>query len=315
VFELFDRLDPARGFRLWWSFSFACYLLTVALLARRYGAGPSGLLAIWALALAGFWDTLALGQIYVPLVLAAAASWLLLERGRTIPAGILMGIVIAVKPNFAVWPALLMAAGHFRAPLAAAAAAVILTLLPLAAYGSAVYYQWIELILTDKDRAAFLTNVSLPGLAQRMGVGLLGTVLSIGLLAVLGAWAFRRKPSMLQASALGILGGILASPIAWIHYTLFLVPLFFTSRMSAPLLAAGLLLVIPVPVALRVLEAPAWVQVTIGSAYNWAVLLCLVAKTLELRKAVPLRSGVSPSALAGGLSPSVPRSGLSASAQ
>ena len=39
-------------------------------------------------------------------------------------------------------------------------------------------------------------------------------------------WAWREKPSVYGASAMGLLAGIIASPIAWIHYTLFLLPVF-----------------------------------------------------------------------------------------
>lgn len=278
VFAFFDRVDPQRGFRLWWVFSMMCYLAAVALLvARRPGALRDGrwLLPLWALALAGFWDTLALGQIYLPLVLAAVGSWLLLQEGRPLPAGILMGIVVAVKPNFGVWPALLLLAGHWRAPLAAGVTAAALSAMPLAIYGMEIYRQWVALILADESRAAFLTNASFAGLAQRAGAGVLGTVVSVGLLLALAAWAFRRRPDVMRASALGILGGIVASPIAWVHYTLFLLPAFFAARMTAPLVLAAALLTVPVPLLLELLDAPAWQQATMGSAYNWAVLLAL----------------------------------------
>jgi hypothetical protein len=71
--------------------------------------------------------------------------------------------------------------------------------------------------------------------------------------------------------------GIAASPIAWVHYTLFLLPVFFAARMSPPLVAAATLLVVPVAVVLRFLDAPAWQQLTIGSTYNWAIVLGLFA--------------------------------------
>jgi hypothetical protein len=275
LFQQLGRIDPHRGFRIWWSVSLICYVAAVVLLVRRYGAGPSSLLALWAFAHAGLWDTLALGQIYLPIVLGVVASWLLLERGRAGAAGLIMGIVVAMKPNLAVWPALLLLAGHYRVSLSAAASCTIVSLIPLATHGASVYQQWIELILSDKERAAFLTNVSLPGLAVRSSGWSVGMALSIAVLAALAAWAFRARPSPLRASALGILGGILASPIAWLHYTLFLLPVFFTNRLSPPLVMAAALFVLPVSQLLRLTDAPFWQQVTLGSAYNWATLLCL----------------------------------------
>ena len=275
VFAVFDRVDPQTGFRAWWRFSLVCYAAAVALLMRRYGVRRSWMMAVWALALAGFWDTLALGQIYLPLVLACTASWLLLDRGRTLSAGVLMGIIVAVKPNFLVWPALLLLAGHWRVALCAGATMGVLWMLPLALYGGSIYTQWIDVIASDRDRGAFLTNASLPGLTNRLGAPLAGMIGSIVLLASLSVWAMRRRPSLLHASAIGIAGGILASPIAWVHYTLLLMPAFFAAPRRPLLIASAGLLVIPVPIVLGFLDAPLWQQATVGSVYNWAVLLAL----------------------------------------
>ena len=272
VFTQFDRVDAHRGFRVWWIVSLCCYLAAVWMLARTYER-HTPLLIGWALALAGFWDTLALGQIYLPLVLAAVGGWILLDRGRMTTAGILIGVVVAVKPNFVVWPLLLVLAGHWRAPVAAALTAISISVLPLLAYGWDIYAQWITLLLSDRGRAAFLTNASLVGLMSRAGLPAAGLMLSVLLLLVLAVHVLRRRPDPLSASGLGIAGGILASPIAWVHYTLFLVPVFFVQPLSRPLRLAAALMIVPVPILLRYLDAPDWQQLTIGSAYNWAALL------------------------------------------
>ena len=280
-FTLLWRLGPEHAFVLWWGVSLLCFVAAVALLIQRYGHGSWWLLALWAMALAGVWDTLALGQIYLPLVLATVGAWLLLERGRHLAAGVLLGIVIAVKPNFAVWPVLLLLAGHVRAPTIAGLTAAVLSLLPVVTNGPLIYGQWLDLIASDTGRAAFLTNASLPGLAHRLDAGPIGLVLSAMLLAALAFWAFRRRPDPLRASALGILGGIAASPIAWVHYTLFLLPLFFSRRWTPAIAAAAALLIIPVHVVLRFLGAPLWQQASAGSIYNWAVVLCLAALAID----------------------------------
>ena len=238
-FGLLWRLGPEHAFVLWWSVSLLCFIAAVALLVRRYGRGPAWLLPLWAVALAGMWDTLTLGQIYLPLVLATVGSWLLLERGRHVAAGVLMGIVIAVKPNFAVWPVVLLLAGHARAPVTAAFTAALLSLVPIITHGPRIYRQWVDLIASDTGRAAFLTNASIPGLTLRLDADLVGIVLSIGLLGMLALWAVQQRPAPLRASALGILGGIAASPIAWVHYTLFLLPVFFSRRWTPPVAAAA----------------------------------------------------------------------------
>jgi len=277
VFQLFDIVDPHTGFRIWWAVSLLCYAATVALLVRRYGRSEKLLLTAWAFALAGFWDTLVLGQIYLPLVLMAAIAWLSLERGRWRTASLLIGLVIAFKPNFLVWPAVLLLAGHGRTAVGSFAAAALISLLPMPIYGAELYARWIELVLSDSGRAAFLTNVSMIGLTARMERPWLGSVLGLLLLAGVAVWAWRRRPPAVPASELALVAALLASPLAWVHYTLFLMPVILRNRRSAPMCLAAVMLTVPVWTVLRLLTASPWAIVTVGSLYAWATVLVLVA--------------------------------------
>ncbi len=284
LFEPLSRLDPVAAFRLWWAVTVVSYAALVWLLVRRYAPQRPLLPALACFAAAGFWDTLILGQIYVPLALCAVAAWLLLERGRPIAAGLLIGVVVAVKPNFLVWPGLLFLAGHWRAAFACGASAGLLSLVPALIWGPEVYRLWFELIARNAGRVVFLTNASLPGLFQRFGLDMLGTAAAVLLLGALAVWALRARPDPLKASAFGLLGALLASPLAWIHYTLFLLPLFFWARPSPAVVAAAALLIVPVPILLgRFMAAPAWQQATLGSVYAWGLLLLLAALWLSLR--------------------------------
>jgi hypothetical protein len=288
LFRAFDVTDPQASLRVWWAISVACYVVTVLLLVARYGARRAVLIGLPALALAGFSDTLFLGQIYLPLVFAAVAAWLLLERGAGLWAGILIGIVVAMKPNFLVWPVLLFLAGHRRPALAGVAAAGAISTIPLALYGPEVYRQWFELIASDRERALFLTNASFAGLAARAGMPFLGTVLSLALLGGLAAWAFWRRPGVIPASSLALVAALLASPLGWIQYTLFLLPVFLTHWHRLAMRGVAALLIIPVPFIIGQLDKPAWTQITTGSVYGWAVVLCLaILLAAEWRRTGP----------------------------
>ena len=283
LFQLFDVADPAVSFRLWWGLSLVSYAAMVGLLVARYGGEQPVAMTLWAFGLAGFWDTLVLGQIYLPLALAGAGAWLLLERGRGFPAGLLIGLVAAMKPNFLVWPVLLFLAGQRRAALTAAATTAIVSAMPLFVFGPEIYRQWFELFMADRERVGFLTNASLAGLFARMGVQEIGLVFSVLLLAAASLWTLLRRPHPLDASALGILAGLLASPLAWVHYTLFLVP-YLMSRWRRPLVkGVAALLMVPVPFVIAGIGKPAPYAATLGSIYNWALLLCLLAMITEQR--------------------------------
>ena len=285
LFQLFDVAEPQEVFRVWRWISVAFYAAAVLLLVLRFRGPEAPLIALWAFALAGFWDTLFLGQIYLPLVFAAVAAWLLLERGAWLWAGILIGIVVAMKPNFLVWPVLLFLAGHRRPALASVATAGVISAIPLALYGPEVYRQWFELIASDRGRALFLTNSSFAGLAARAGVPFLGTLLSLALLGGLAAWAFWRRPGVIAASSLALVAALLASPLGWIQYTLFLLPVLLTHWHRFAMRVVAAFLIIPVPYIIGQLDAPALTKITTGSVYGWAVVLCLaVLLAVEWRR-------------------------------
>ncbi|MBX4891771.1 glycosyltransferase family 87 protein [Rhizobium bangladeshense] len=286
LFQTFDIFEPVQSLRIWWMISIASYVAALLLLLRRYSGGLElPLLAIWAFALAGFWDTLYLGQIYMPFVLLAVAGWLRLEKGDGIVAGIMIGLLISMKPNFAVWPVLLFLAGHSLPGLVSVATAAVIATIPLVVFGPQIYVDWLRLVATDGERAVFLTNASFAGLAARAGVPAAGTVIAALLLLGLAGWAFFRHPPVIVVSGFALLASLLASPLGWIHYTLFLLPvlLHHWQRPWAWLAAAAL--VIPVPVILGYFGAPRLNQLTAGSIYAWALVLMLIGLiTAELKQ-------------------------------
>ncbi|MBB3017265.1 hypothetical protein FHR70_000305 [Microvirga lupini] len=282
LFQAFDVADPYVTYQVWRWISVVVYAAAILLLVSRLGNRAESLvIAVWAFALAGFWDTLFLGQIYLPLVLAGIAAWLLLERGAGIRAGLLIGLVVAMKPNFLVWPVLLLLSGHHRSALVAFVTAGAIGLIPLLIYGPDVYRQWFELVASDGNRALFLTNGSFAGIAARAGVPSFGLVLGLILLAALTAWALWRRPDVLTVSAMALLASILASPLGWIHYTLFLLPVIVRHWKNPAMRVVALLLIVPVPFIIDQLGKPAWVQLTIGSVYGWALVLCLAILMID----------------------------------
>ncbi|WP_064695182.1 glycosyltransferase family 87 protein [Rhizobium aegyptiacum] len=284
LFQAFDVVDPVQSLRIWWMISIASYFAAVVLLLRRYSGGLElPLLAIWAFALAGFWDTLYLGQIYMPFVLLAVVAWLRLEKGDRVFAGIMIGLLISMKPNFAVWPVLLFLAGHRLPSVLAVTTAAVIAAIPLAMFGSQIYLDWLRLVATDGQRAIFLTNASFAGVAARAGLPAAGTVLAALLLLGLAGWAFFRRPPIIAVSGFALLASLLASPLGWIHYTLFLLPVLLHHWQRAWAWVAGAALTIPVPVILGYFGAARLTQLTAGSIYAWALVLILIGLIVSER--------------------------------
>lgn len=285
LFQVFDIADPARSLAVWNWISIACYLTVAVLVILRYARGvEAALLFVWAVGLAGFLDTLYLGQIYTPLVLATVVAWLFLDRGNPIAAGFLIGLLISMKPNFLVWPVLLFFAGHRMPSLVSMATAAAVAAIPLLIFGPHIYRDWLTLVASDGDRAVFLTNGSLSGLAARIGLDAAGPVLSGLLLVGLAAWAFSVKPRILDVSGLALLAALLASPLGWVHYTLFLLPVLICHRDRLWCFIASLALTVPVPYVLSQFGKPEWMQLTLGSVYGWALVLLFCGLAYYVRK-------------------------------
>lgn len=276
LFQGLGLSDPQTAFQVWRWISVGSYAATILLLAWRFWNPQVPIIVLWAFSLAGFWDTLFLGQIYLPLVFASVSAWLLLERGHAAAAGILIGIVVSLKPNFLVWPTLLFLAGHRVSALASFGVAAVISALPLALYGPEIYRQWLDLIASDGARAVFLTNTSFLGLAARAGMPMLGMAAGLALLCILAVWAYGLRPGAMAASALGLTAALLASPLGWVHYTLFLLPVFWRYWHVPAMRIVALMLIVPVPLVIDQLAKPAAIQLTIGSVYGWAMVLCLI---------------------------------------
>ncbi len=135
-------LGPAGAFYAWTLISL------VALAAAWWIAAPGTGAArwIWLLAAVAWYPVLyglAFGQPALLVMLAALASWRLLESGRPYPAGLVLALGMSLKPQLVLaLPLVLLAAGRWRAVAAWAVTIGILaaaSLLMLGAGGLADY--------------------------------------------------------------------------------------------------------------------------------------------------------------------------------
>lgn len=286
LFAPLARLDPnATVTALWWG-GLLVYAGIVVMTLRRH-AQPNGLLlGAWALALPALWDGLRLGQVYVLLFAGAALVWYLLEKERPLLAAVAIGCLAAFKPNLLLWPALLFMAGHRRMAVVAGLSFAAVSALPLLVFGPEVYAQWLELLRGDvADRSGFFANATVVAIGVRAGSHLMGGILAVLVLAWAVLQVRRRKLSAMQASAIGIGVAILASPVAWMHYLLLLLPALLRRRWNPGTAAGAVVMVIPTVATFWVFrtlplsypELAPVIKATIGSAYSWGALLLVVS--------------------------------------
>jgi hypothetical protein len=246
AFEPLSHVDPTTAFRLSGLASLVLYALGIGLLWRAYPHSMTPLRFAWLLAYAPLWGTVEQGQIWVLIGLATTLAWLLLRTKHPVWAGLLIGFVVAIKPNFVIWPALLVLTGGSVAAGVALVTAVLLSLAPVVVYGPAVYSQYLALILSEASVWPGMPgNASLPGLGARIGLPMLGVVASIALIALVLLLVRSRRPTLAAASDIGLALSLLASPLAWPPYMVVLLPAFFSRPWTRAMQLAAAVLVLP----------------------------------------------------------------------
>ncbi|HWO72114.1 MAG TPA: glycosyltransferase family 87 protein [Dehalococcoidia bacterium] len=275
VFEVLTSVDETLLRFAFFVGSLALFGLALLLLTRAYPEKRTGLSLIFPLAMSGLWHMLGYLQIYAPLVLCVVVAWSCMRRGNLAVAGILIGIVIAVKPNFALWPLFLLLAGHQRVALASMASAGLLSAIPLIVDGPRIYGQWLELTLSF-DGLEWASNASLMSLGARAGVPLLGQLAAVSVVLYLLARQWRLKPEPLDSSAAAIIAVLLFGPVSWSGYTLFLLPFIFSRAWNAPMRACLLMLCVPFWVVRYASLLGPFANALLGFTYGWGILLLLV---------------------------------------
>ncbi|MDX2032294.1 MAG: glycosyltransferase family 87 protein [Blastocatellia bacterium] len=237
----FGWVGYERGAQIWFGLELVFVGISIALLARWWGArlGP-GLFALSFLIAVGWVplvEDLWFGQLTTLLFLLLLLSWQALREERDGLGGALLGAIFAIK--LTAWPLLLLLALRFRWRAVLAAAGVV-----LAAHGLAA-----AVLGTDCIRAYYLevgpqvaaiyrghdTNFSAWTLGLRLFEGFgnnfrvlplfaapmlakLATPIFPAVLLLAGLWAAVRARSFDTAFGLLVGVGILVSPIAWTHY-------------------------------------------------------------------------------------------------
>ena len=284
VFRLLANSNPLIAFRAWYLSSFIIYLSVVTLLIKAYSHKMTILRVVWAFSLVGLWTALELGQIYMPLLLASVGAWLSLRQGRYRVAGLLIGILVAIKPNLFLWPLLLLLAGYVSVFVVACVAAALISLVPLLIFGSTAYVEWLKATVAFSG-IALPGNGSLLGLTARLGLPWLGTLLSAVLVIIALVWAWRCRPSAVKLSGLALVILLLVSPVTWPGYTLFLLPVFLERGTGLNRLrVAALILVVPHMLVWLGYQVSPELFVIVGSLYCWALLFILIALARRTRR-------------------------------
>ena len=286
LFDPLSRVDTTILRHAFLAGTAAIFALGVLLLLRAYPdkRDPVVLLAVFSLA--GLWHLFGYLQLYAPLFLAGVGAWLMMRRGNALGAAVLIGLIVAIKPNFVLWPLFLLMAGHQRIGIAALATTAAVSAIPLIVDGPAIYESWLALSLSF-DGLEWASNVSLMSIGARFGLEQAGYIAGLLVVLVLLALQWRLRPSAVDSSTFGIMAALLFGPASWAGYTLFLLPYLFGRQWSREVWVSVLLLCTPFWLVHYLTGLSPLTNAVFGPIYGWAVLLLLasmVAQQLNLRE-------------------------------
>jgi alpha-1,2-mannosyltransferase len=225
LFSLLARF-PIRGEIAWWTaISVVLFIVTAGTIVVAMKQEVQKRHVLWLLLSATVLDTLKMGQDYALLFLLVTLIWLLTARGNGSVAAILIGIVIAMKPNLGLWPILMFVAGRRRPAAISSITAVALSAYPVFVYGPSIYSEWLRAGAIG-PHWIYTTDISFPGIFARLGARPVGIAVAVLCAVALVYFVRRIRPSELHVAGIAICAGIMCSPLAWYLYVIFAAPFF-----------------------------------------------------------------------------------------
>jgi len=236
-FALVAQLSAAVAKGAWAAGSLVCLGWSITRLPRDRWRTVALALAAVAAPLNRNFEDLNLNAVLLALLVAAACD---LGRGREGRASAWIGAAAALKVFPALWLVYLAYRRHWRGLAVGIAVAAGLSLAPLLRYGVPGAFDAVRDWLANSSPVAWTqggSNQSLSTLATRLhlpGAGL--AFLDLACIA-LGVVALRR-PKVADAAfeELAVVGlvSVLVSPIAWVHYFLFALPVWIIALRLQP---------------------------------------------------------------------------------
>jgi glycerol uptake facilitator-like aquaporin len=271
------HFDPLQGARVWTFASLGMFCAAAGVLFWHLRDHLQMSQIVWVLCAPALVDSLFLAQIYSLLFVLAAIAWLALKQDRRWVAALALGLLVTMKPNFALWPILLLFRPDTRrSAIVALCVAATLSVIPVLLYGGEVYRFWLEAV-RGNPHWSIPTDISVVGYLSRMHAPVAGYLGSALLLALAFRTATRRACDLVALSGLGICASMLCSPLAWFHYSLVLAPVLVECPWRRWANLPPLLLMFPLSLVLASVQGSRVLLALGGTPYFLAVVLLFVS--------------------------------------
>lgn len=277
LFQVLAHLTLPQFTVVWTAGSFLLLMFTVSLLLVHNPMMQTRQM-LWLLLASPMTDTLLSGQIYFVLLLLAALAWIWLDDGRELPAAVMIGLLVALRPTLLFCPAFLFLAGQRRLALRSLAVTLTVSVVPILLYGPGIYREWLAALSHD-PHWVFTANIAIPALFRRLGLYPVGIALAFATAVALAVFVRRKKPDANTAIGIGYCAGILCAPLAWSAYAILLAPGFVSRRWNIPSHIAAVLLM--VPSAVTALMSGSRIGMVFGTGFSVVAVSIILAAFLR----------------------------------
>lgn len=243
VLEALSHLTIEHFKQVWTVLTGLCFLAGGLILIARQPE-LQGRQILWLMLCAPAIATFNEGQIYAWPFLFGTLAWLANKKGHLLLAGLVVGIIVSLRPTMCLVLLLLLLAGHRKIAAAAIGSSFMLYVLPLVMYGPVIYVEWLHALADGNRHWIHAANIAIWPAFTRTGHPYIGAVIAVLLVLLVCGWAFRNRPEFTHTCGAGLCLGVACAPLAWFHYILFVAPFFMTRRWTAlPMMAAALFLI------------------------------------------------------------------------
>jgi hypothetical protein len=281
LFQALSHLSITNFVVAWTAGSFLLLIATVAMLLW-HRPDMQRRQIVWLLLAAPALETLLTYEDYFLLFLLAAVAWISLQRKRELAAAIAIGLLVAIKPTFAFWPAFLFLRGSRRLALQATVVITLASIFPVLLYGPHIYRLWVNALANDPHWFAPV-DIAITPYFRRLGLYPLGMVLAWALALFLAWRIWRTKPDNETATGIALCASVLCAPLAWFTYILPAAPGFVSRRWSTSSNVAAALLLIPSILPTSLLQGSRTSLALAGGIYFAAVWIILAGELARVR--------------------------------
>ena len=273
LFQVLATMRPATMTRMYMAGMYALFACGVWMLLRRFPDMQKRQI-VWMFFASPLYDTLTCAQLYPLMFMVSVLAFLALDRQKR-TAALWIGLQVAMKPIYVFWPAMLWLSGARKLAKESAAVATAFSAAPLLMYGPRVYAQWIAALGND-PHWIYPSDLSIPAIFTRAGLPHAGLLAGVAFAAAAGWLVARSKPDPLRASVVGMGVTMLASPLAWAEYFMFLYPALVAKRWNRVTGTAAVMIAFPVLFLVLLMRVHPWVSRAMGALGTVAVVLLLL---------------------------------------